>query len=131
MFDQEMPMPDIPDEFWKLIDLARTDYEAFVAALRTMEREDLVRFYWTYEDAAAELKEEPYIDNMSPDISEDGIDDVAQWVVAQGKKFYLDVIQEPNKVPLRVDSAPEILGEVVIVFDDRYDEPIPYPDEDY
>lgn len=124
-------LPDLPDEFWELVKLARTDSDRYLETLKGMDREALIHFYWMYENAAGEFKFAPYIEYVSPQLSEDGIDDVAQWVVAQGREYYWDVINHPDKIPERVDNYDplDVLGAIVDEFDERYDEPIPYPDD--
>jgi hypothetical protein len=130
MSDSPESVPEFSDDFWGLIDLARSDYDRYVETVHGMDREALMRFYWNYEDAAAEFKGDPYVKYMSPQLSEDGIDDVAQWIVAQGKDYYRNVVNHPEMVPYRVENPPEILGEVVHEFDERYDEPIPFPKDE-
>lgn len=120
----------IPNSFWELIALAQQDREAYRKRLKEMSREDLVGFYHHYEMAAGELKDEPYIDHMSPQLSEDGVDDVANWVVAQGKDRYTQVIDQPESIPSRVDSSPGFLGDAINEHYDRYNEPPPYDEED-
>jgi len=75
------------------------------------------RVYWTYEKTAAVLKDEPYVDHMSAELSEDGVDDVAMWVVAQGKEEYERIIADPRLTPRRVEKKTGVLGDVVLEYD--------------
>lgn len=120
----------IPDSFWDLIAQAQQDREQYRARLKEMDRETLVRLFHTFELAAEELKGEPYIGHLSPKLSEDGVDDVAQWVVAQGKDAYTQIIEHPESIPSRVDSPPGFLDDVVEEHYERYDEPPPPDDEE-
>jgi hypothetical protein len=122
-------LDEIPDSFWELIDLARRDRAAYRAKLKEMDRDTLVRFYHTFESATMELKDEPYVDHMNPELSEDGVDDVANWVVEQGKEHYARVINNPASVPFELDDPAGFMGDIVHEHYDRYDAPVPLPDE--
>ncbi len=117
-------------QFWPLIALAQKDRAAFRARLKELDRAALVAFCHRYEQAASELKDEPYVNHMSRQLSEDGVDDVAQWVVAQGEAHYNRVLGNPKEIPSRVDSSPGFLGDAVEEHYQRYDEPPPYDEED-
>jgi hypothetical protein len=119
---------DIPDQFWDLISLAQKDREQFRTRVKQMSREELSDFYWTHENAAAELKGPPYVDYMSPDLSEDNIDDVAMSVVGQGKDYYAKILKNPELTPHDAPGSPGIVGIVVKEYYDRFGEAVPFPD---
>jgi hypothetical protein len=123
--DQERP--DIPDEFWQTIEIARASTLRYRNLLKKMEPRQLVDFYWVYESASAWLKDERYVDYMSPKLSEDGIDDLAQWVVEQGKDYYERVLSHPEEVPRRAPERSKVLGEVVREYKRRFNDDIPFP----
>jgi hypothetical protein len=122
--------PDFPKKFWDLVILAGQDFPQYVEALKSMEKKELIDFYWTFESAASEFKGNPYVEFMSEQLSEDGVDDVAQWVVSQGRDHYWQVVNDPQKIPVRVDRAPNLLGRAVMVYYDRFNESIPDPEEE-
>ena len=102
--------PDFPAHFWKLVELAKDDHARFKETVRAMKRDELKQFYWNFVDAASQFKGDPYRAFMSDQLSEDGVDDVSQWVVGQGREFYWNVVNFPKEVPVRVDHSPDILG---------------------
>jgi hypothetical protein len=122
-------LDEIPDSFWKLIALAKRDEDAYRAKLEKMKQDELVRFYHTFESAAALLKWEPYVDHLDPKLSEDGVDDVARWVVEQGKEYYTRVVNDPEKLPSGPKTPAGYGGEVVDVYYERFDDEIPTQDE--
>ena len=71
------------------------------------------RFDDEFQQAAAELKDDPFLEYIDADQSEDGIDDIARWVVSQGKAFYFEIWRHPEKIPPRLDDRKtEILSGV-------------------
>lgn len=123
----------IYDTFWEMIALARQNREQFRTRLKEMDRESLTHFCWTYEITAADFKYEPYI-NYLDSKSEDGIDDISQWIIGQGKDYYMRILNNsaliPKDIPGR-DPALGYLSDAVREYRARYSEPVPYPDEDF
>lgn len=123
-----------PNTFWALVELARKDYEAFVAALKNLNRRELIRFAWMFEEFASRLGEEPYQRRINPTFSEDVTDDLWEEVVGKGQAFYEDVLEHPDKMPADVDySDPshQMRYEASNVFFERYGEEIPPYSYDY
>ena len=110
MSDDLAILDEIPDWFWQQIDLARADRERFRQAVREMSRDDLIGFAQTYDLAAAEFRAEYYVEHVAPGLSEDSIDDIASWIVAQGRDHYVQVLCDPRQMPTRVDSFDPALG---------------------
>jgi hypothetical protein len=90
-----------------------------------MNRVELLVFIWTFEEIAAEFKYEPYINYVSPKLSEDGIHDVAMWVVEQGKGSVYEVFDNPSLIPEQVDHPIGFLSKAVRTFCTRFEAPIP------
>jgi uncharacterized protein DUF4240 len=114
-------------DFWELVALSQQDREDFRARVKKMSREELSDFYWTYENAAAELKAEPYVDAMQPGLSESGIDDLAIWIVSQGKDYYEKVLNDPKQTPAVAGPSSRILDNVIKEYYDRFGGSIPFP----
>lgn len=85
--------------FWELVDLGRRKPDACLARLAELDTPDLVDLYWAYKDAADLLREPEYYEYMTGITSEDGIADLASWIVAQGKEYYQRILAHPEKVP--------------------------------
>ena len=90
-----------------------------------MSREDLLAFIWSFQAVEAEFKDERYVDHVSPHLSEDGIDDVAAWVVEQGRDHACAVFDEPSRMPDRVDHPAGYLSRAVRSYYQRFGGPIP------
>ena len=73
-----------PDEFWALIELARRDWEAFLAAMEKRDRRGLIRIYWLYEEYASPLGQERFLPYTNPIFSEDSLDDLWEEVWGRG-----------------------------------------------
>jgi hypothetical protein len=108
--DQDYPpatYPEIePDAFWDLIDSGRKDPTVVERRIEAMSEQELVDFYWRYEDAVAELLGAEYGQNFLYDgaASEDFQQDVAEWIVSRGRRFY-EVHLDPKRFPLELDEA--------------------------
>lgn len=125
-------LESIPDEFWEIIADARQDPARLRARLRQMSRDELIRFAWTHEGLANELRHDIYRDFVDPEY--DGADDLyqlANWVVAQGRDLYGEVWSNPEKIPPSADD-PDLIHEVYEEFRERYgDEGIPLNDREW
>ncbi|MGQ0773197.1 MAG: DUF4240 domain-containing protein [Pseudonocardiales bacterium] len=114
------------------MDLGNKQPDELERMLATMPEEELVDFYWTYEQAAADLKDEDFRTYLDPELTEDGIDDLAQWIVAQGLNYYEKVMLDPSKIPPRLpDGAvpPRWTGLAFRSYRQRYGTPIRFRED--
>jgi Protein of unknown function (DUF4240) len=86
----------IPESFWQAIAAADGDRDQYLALLKKMNRTELCEFHVLYDRAANELTGPPHMD---ADASEDDVGDLANWIVAQGKDYYFDILAHPEKTP--------------------------------
>src|SRR3954469_698593 len=94
--------PDtVPAKFWSVIEETQQTPSRLKEMLKQMTREDIINFYWTYEELANWLRTEPYWRHASPEISEDGMYELANWVVGQGKEYYQEIFNNPEQIPLK------------------------------
>jgi len=118
-------IPDtVPTEFWATIEESRGDPKRFRKMLKEMSREEIIHFYWTYEELANLLRTERYWPHVDPDLSEDGLAELANWVVAQGKEYYRGILDHPERIPRSKDDA-GLMSEVVEEYEHRYKEDLP------
>jgi hypothetical protein len=88
---------EISDWFWSIIDDARGSRQAMESRLHHLEKDEITRFQNEFLEAAVQLADEPFLVHLG-DISEDTMQDVAEWVVSQGKQFYVDVWNSPKRI---------------------------------
>ena len=94
--------------FWQIVKQTEKNRSKLLAILSGMEKEQIINFQEHFVDASLELQDQPYSDLVEG--AEDSLEDVAHWVVSQGKEFYEQVIDNPSLMPIRVEeSDPEIL----------------------
>jgi hypothetical protein len=121
--------PDsISEWFWDIIDQATHDRKKLRQILEGMNREDIIRFKYEFEEAATQLVGEPFINHMEEGTSEDGAQDIAEWVVSQGHAFYANVWHNPERVPNSLDENQQSTSLSSVVDDvywERYREVIP------
>ena len=111
------------DWFWSIIAIAQDNRERLREELLRLDREDLRRFQEEFLDLAGELTVSPF--DAFVEESEDGLTDVAEWVVSQGKDLYQTVRANPAQIPHTVEGkGQEILSGVApSVYEERFGEP--------
>lgn len=92
-------------ELWALVEQGRQDPDAVRSRFVEMSEAELVDLYWTYQQVVADLKDESITAHLDPPLSEDGLDDIAHWVVGQGLDYYEDVMTEDGAMPRQVPSG--------------------------
>jgi hypothetical protein len=98
------------DRFWRTVDAAGRDRERLRAALMSMTKEEVHQFQDIFIEMAVELRCEPYTFHVAPGESEDGLEDISNWVVSQGREQYEAVLADPSLMPAEVEVAdPTIL----------------------
>ena len=123
-----MPEDDIDqadiDRFWRTVDAAGRDRERLRAALMAMTKEEVHRFQDIFVEMAVELRGEPHTFHVAPGVSEDGLEDISNWVVSQGRKQYEAVLADPSLMPAEVEvDDPTILFPVAFdVYWERFGE---------
>jgi hypothetical protein len=89
------------------------------------------------ERGTREAAADPYLSvvtSVRAVLSEDTLDDICNWIVAQGKEYYAEVFYNPHLMPSTVnahDPALRVLSEVVKEHKTRYAKPIPYHDDSF
>jgi hypothetical protein len=58
--------------------------------------------------AASVLQDEPFLDYIEE--SEDGIEDVSYLVVSRGKKYYAEILNNPEKIPSTAENCVTLFG---------------------
>jgi hypothetical protein len=119
---EETFLESIPDEFWRTVEEARQDPERLRVLLKRMSRDELVRFAWTYEALANELRAEQY---WTPELSDDGLFELAHWVLAQGKDYYERVWENAEEMPREKKRSPGLLHAIEAEYEERFGEDIP------
>lgn len=117
-----------PSEFWAVIEGAGQDPARFRESLKAMDADALVRFLWTYEELAAHVRGRRHARHADADLSEDGMAELANWVVALGKQRYSEILEHPDRIPKRHrDSG--FPSQLVEAYEERTgDDDIPYND---
>ncbi|MFP3387618.1 DUF4240 domain-containing protein [Brevibacillus sp. SIMBA_040] len=87
--------------FWETIRMANSDREKLKDVLWGFELDELISFQEEFVDFSIELQDQPYTDYMEE--SEDGIEDIANWVVSKGKVFYDEILRNPQSLPRSVN----------------------------
>ncbi|WP_405610622.1 DUF4240 domain-containing protein [Streptomyces sp. NBC_01511] len=119
-------------EFWELIGLGKEDPDALNSRIARFSEADLVEFYWIYEEAAADLKDEEFTEHLTCPRTEDYVDDIAQWVVAQGLDYYESIMTDPSKIPAELPPGavpPPWTGAASEFYRERYGTPVRFRED--
>ena len=110
---------DLSPEFWETIAKAAGSREKLRPLLEQMSREEIYEFYREYEAARTALHDPEY---LKAHVSEDDIDDIAMWVIAQGQATYQDIHDHPDKTPAELpgDEGLGFNDLAARVFEDRF-----------
>jgi hypothetical protein len=110
------------DSFWQVIERAEGDRDRLRAMLERMSEAEIIGFHDEFRRAAAELMDSPWVEHVGPDVSEDTMLDVAEWVVSQGRGFYDEVLRHPERIPKSVEpnSLRTFSGVAGSVFVERF-----------
>jgi hypothetical protein len=97
--DHALRLEDIASEWmWGIIRHANGSPDALRAILVDITKEELIRFHSEFDIAATELRGD-IVEVLVPEESEDGMDDIANWVVSQGFEYYKRVWENPSLIP--------------------------------
>jgi hypothetical protein len=115
----------VPDSFWQRIAEAHGDADRFLESLKSVTQRELQEMYWQYCDLAERLFETKHYSHM--DSTNDGhVMDLANWIVMQGRNYYLDVRSHPKKTPAsQTARGMSFLSQILLEYWKRYDEDIP------
>jgi len=114
----------VPKEFWATIKKAAQDPDRFRNLLQKMNQGQIIRFYWTYEELASRITTDRHLAYVHPNLSEDELDELANWVVAQGKAYYRKILDQPDQIPLKKNDVGLLIA-VVEEYKQRFNEDIP------
>ncbi|MGE8526093.1 DUF4240 domain-containing protein [Chryseobacterium rhizosphaerae] len=91
--------------FWSIIGKADLNRDKLKEILTGFSKEEIIKFQEEFVDASVELQDEPFIDYMEE--SEDGVEDIANWVVSNGKELYFQIMGNPEEIPRSVNDVTE------------------------
>ncbi len=118
---------EISDWFWEIIAQAEHNAETLADLLRAMSREEMIHFHDQFQEAAVQLEDEFFLESRGDGPSEDTMQDIAAWVVSQGKPFYSEVWNDPPRIA-NVDPSQGVTYFSVAdnVFWERFGSAVPY-----
>jgi len=114
------------DWFWGVVEESAGSRGRLREILQRLPKDAVYKFQDLFLDFATELQDVPYSYFLDPDESEDGLEDVANWVVSQGRVTYQAVLAQPSRMPphIDVDDPGNLGGLAYEVYYDRFGEPL-------
>jgi len=91
MANAPTPHDEIQPRFWRLLEAAFPSKDRLIASLDALPRQELVAFVIHVEAARWEVREEwegPFIHDNVGHLSEDGTQNLTDWIVSQGEAFW-------------------------------------------
>lgn len=89
MTTEEITLNHPPAKFWEMIERAKEMHPDYSALFEDLDEILLINFVWNYQQAALEIGS---LFESSYDFSEDSLLEFSYWVVAQGEKYYDDLM---------------------------------------
>lgn len=128
-------IPDeIPDDFWQIIGQCEGSPDALKTLLSGMPAEDVLRFCWNYKEAIGQIAT-LYYDLTG--FSEDTVDDICSWVVAQGEDAFTRVWNEAEELITdasspygKIQCDPGLLDTAIIYYKAMQNREVPVKNHD-
>lgn len=99
------PADIVSDEFWQIIADAKNEPRVLAGILEDLSSDEMRHFYTEFQWVSSQLQDARFIEFVAveevgdeEDVSEDAIEDIADWVVSQGKTYYSDVWNNPELI---------------------------------
>lgn len=93
----------LPDWFWDIIEAGAKNEETMLKVFLEQTLQRLFEFHHFFKYVAGSLTADAFLEHISKEESEDGLADLTSWVVSQGKEYYLDIWEHPEKIPPESD----------------------------
>ncbi|AGC41965.1 hypothetical protein MYSTI_00615 [Myxococcus stipitatus DSM 14675] len=90
---------EVSESFWDIIHRANGQAEELKRILWEMSEAEVAQFHEEFVRTASVLRGEPFDRMLGPDVSEDGLMDIAYWSVVQGREFYESILKRPETIP--------------------------------
>lgn len=120
--DNHLAFPrTVPEGVWRVLADARQDRHRFREILATMNRGQLARLAWTYEEITVRLR---LAWAAAQGVAVDDLYEQANWVVAQGKEYCCAVFEHLSRAPPDQADA-GFMSQLVLEFEERYRDDIP------
>ncbi|MEL7371858.1 MAG: DUF4240 domain-containing protein [Myxococcota bacterium] len=97
MSDLEAVMGQFPPLFWTLVSLSTEDLDSLRARLERYSNGEILRIYWTFEQALAELEASPWASEHRA-LTQTELRDLSSWIVGQGEKTYRQAWTDPSRL---------------------------------
>ena len=81
--------------------------------------------YWTFEEAAAELRGDRHVPFFHKDMSDDAMGDFSLGVVSQGRVVYEDILKHPVRLRASKGGTVNYLADVVREYEARFKTHVP------
>ena len=87
---------DVSPEFWQVMAKVKGSRKALQAVVDAMPQGDLYELYREYDALRVALTDSRFYWEGA---SDDAVEDVVEWVIAQGPELYKDIYAHPAKMP--------------------------------
>lgn len=113
-----------PGWFWDIVEHCQGDPERLRALMQDAPPSGLIAFAFVWRWAVAEVPAS-IAEGLATDPSEDTVDDVAEWIVGQGRAVFEQARDEGTAPLTALPKAPPFLSVVETIHHDRYGTFIP------
>jgi hypothetical protein len=113
----------VPRDFWQRIEDAGRDAQKFKDSLRGLSEKEIREVYEQYQGLSQSLISNGF-DRFPAELKEEAtetLEEIANWVITQGRAYYEDVLTHPEKFPLeREIRRPIFAGAIIQVYTSKF-----------
>ena len=121
--DNSWTIATVPQAFWDRIEGAGGDIRKFKESLATLTQDELREMVAQYDGLSKTLVVSG-IRQFPEDVREEQtetLEEIANWVITQGRAFYQDVLEHPDKFPRRNQiRRPIFAGAIIAEYTRRF-----------
>lgn len=112
--------------FWQIVEEVGQGEASLNDTFASLTKDEIQKFRRLFTSMSVVFHEQRFLEYVDPDESEDGVDDIADWVVSQGRDKYSAVIKQPNLMPFNADMGgrPRIPPVMHRLYWERFCEPL-------
>ncbi|WP_338871433.1 DUF4240 domain-containing protein [Myxococcus stipitatus] len=89
---------DVSEQFWEIVHRANGQASELRRILWEMTEAEIAQFNEEYVRTASVLRGEPFDVMLGAEVSEDGLMDISNWSVAQGREYYESILERPERI---------------------------------
>jgi len=121
--DKVWNFDNVPQEFWQRIEETGGNIEKFKENLQAFSEAELKEIFAQYKGLSQFLVMEGFTQfpQILKEESVETLEEIANWVITQGRSKYEEILKQPEQFPLREDvRRPIFAGAIISVYTHKF-----------